>query len=52
MIAIAVGALAGVQLAGLGLIGAYVVRIHDDVRGRPRYIVDTAIGLDDDPPGD
>jgi dolichol-phosphate mannosyltransferase len=51
LIAVAVAALAGVQLTGLGLIGAYVVRIHDDVRGRPRYIVDTTIGFDE-PAGD
>ena len=51
LIGLAVGVLAGLQLTGLGLIGAYVARIHDDVRARPRYIVDGAIGLGD-PSGD
>ena len=42
-------ALVGLQLAALGLLGAYIGRIHDDVRGRPRYIVDHVIGADDHP---
>ena len=31
---------------GLGIIGAYLSKIHDEVRGRPRYIVDTVFPED------
>lgn len=44
LIGLGLGALAGLNLAGLGLLGAYVGRIYQDVRGRPRYIVDHVIG--------
>jgi dolichol-phosphate mannosyltransferase len=29
----------GLQLFFLGLVGAYVARVYDEVKGRPRYIV-------------
>jgi dolichol-phosphate mannosyltransferase len=48
MIGLVLVALCGLQLAGLGLIGVYIGRIADDVRGRPRYIVDSVIGGRDD----
>ena len=31
--------LIGMVLFGLGLVGEYVGRIHEQVRGRPRYLV-------------
>src|SRR6185369_26813 len=31
--------LTGMVLFGLGLVGEYVGRIHEQVRGRPRYLV-------------
>jgi undecaprenyl-phosphate 4-deoxy-4-formamido-L-arabinose transferase len=33
----------GVQLFGLGLLGEYLSRVYDDVRGRPRYFVQEVI---------
>ena len=47
-IAILVSFLAGIQLLSLGVMGEYVGRIYDEVRRRPKYIVESTVGLDAD----
>lgn len=39
--------LMGVILFGIGLVGEYVGRIYQQVRGRPRYVVQTILQQDD-----
>jgi dolichol-phosphate mannosyltransferase len=42
--ALSLGFLGAVQLVCLGIVGEYLNRIYDEVRGRPRWIVDTTVG--------
>jgi len=44
-IAVFVSFLGGIQLVVLGLMGEYIARIHDEVKGRPLYLVRDAHGL-------
>jgi glycosyltransferase involved in cell wall biosynthesis len=45
---VAFGALLWSTLAlGIGVVGLYLARIHREVLGRPRYIVESAIGFDE-----
>lgn len=38
----------GIQLLSLGIMGEYVGRIYDEVRNRPKYIVQSRLGWDDE----
>jgi dolichol-phosphate mannosyltransferase len=40
---------AGVQLLSLGVMGEYIGRIYDETRERPKYIIESRHGFDDQP---
>ncbi|MHB8240395.1 MAG: glycosyltransferase family 2 protein [Solirubrobacteraceae bacterium] len=46
-IVIVVAFFSGIQLLSLGVIGEYVGRIYDESRGRPKYIIESRYGWDD-----
>ena len=45
-IAVFVAFLGGIQLFLLGIVGEYIARIHDEVKGRPLYLVRDAQGIE------
>jgi glycosyltransferase involved in cell wall biosynthesis len=48
-IVIVVAFFAGIQLLSLGVMGEYVGRIYDEVRQRPKYIIESSHGFDEQP---
>lgn len=45
-IVIIISLFSGIQLLSLGIMGEYVGRIYDEVKRRPKFIVDTAYGIE------
>lgn len=41
-----IAAFSGIQLLAVGIIGEYMARVHEDVRGRPLYVVREKLGFD------
>ena len=48
-IVIVVAFFSGIQLLSLGVIGEYVGRIYDESRDRPKYILESRYGWEDEP---
>lgn len=51
-IVIVVSFFSGIQLLSLGVMGEYVGRIYDESRHRPRYIVESSHGWEEEDPAD
>jgi dolichol-phosphate mannosyltransferase len=45
-IVILISLFSGIQLLSLGIMGEYVGRIYDEVKRRPKFILDSAYGID------
>lgn len=48
---VAITFFAGVQMLSLGIVGEYIARIYDEIKGRPLYIIKEKINFDKDNKG-
>jgi glycosyltransferase involved in cell wall biosynthesis len=46
---VAITFLNGIQLMAIGVVGEYIARIFNEVKGRPNYIIARRLGFDDEP---
>jgi dolichol-phosphate mannosyltransferase len=44
--------LGGIQLISVGILGSYVARIYEEVKRRPKFIVERAVGFEPEPEGE
>lgn len=44
---VAISFFSGVQLLSLGIVGEYIARIYDETKGRPLYVVEEKINIED-----
>jgi glycosyltransferase involved in cell wall biosynthesis len=47
-IVIVVSLFSGIQLLSLGVMGEYIGRTYDEVRRRPKYIIESSFGIDEE----
>lgn len=48
LVLIVVTFIGGIQLLSIGIVGEYIFRIYDESKGRPLYIIDKEINLDNE----
>jgi hypothetical protein len=41
---------AGVQLISLGVIGEYLGRMYEEIKGRPLFLISEELGIEREPP--
>lgn len=46
-VVVAVLVMGGIQMVMLGVVGEYLGRIYEEIKGRPQFLVDEAIGFDE-----
>jgi len=44
--------LSGIQLISVGVLGEYMVRVYDEVKQRPKFVVGRLVGFSNNPPNE
>ena len=45
---VAISFFGGINSFGIGILGEYIARIYDELKGRPAYVVDRCVGVESD----